>query len=65
MRRVGAAAFSGRRVAAAASVEDDARAGVGLEALLEVVVERLLGGGNDDEVARDRFRQQRLASQML
>jgi hypothetical protein len=34
----------------ATTVEDDAGAEVGLETLLEIIVERSLRGGNDDEI---------------
>src|SRR3954471_19473970 len=49
----------GARCQPAAPIENHAGAGVGLEALLEVVEEGLLGGGDDDQVAElDRFDEQ-------
>ena len=48
------------RLGAAAAVQDDAGAGVRLEALLEVVEESRLGGGDHDEEAEfGLFRVQR------
>jgi len=52
----------GVRRQAAAAIEDDARGEVGLEALLEIVEQRGLGRGDDDQVAElfrfCRFREQ-------